>query len=78
MVVKTLRWKTRGFNRLADYIGKEGRDEDETFRVLHNLRPSKDLNGIARQYWAQDVFRKERANSVVVYHEIMSFAKGEE
>ena len=78
MVIKTLRWKTRGFNRLADYIGKEGRDEDETFRVLHNLRPSRNLTGLAGQFWAQDVYRKVRKNGVVVYHEIMSFKRGEE
>ena len=78
MVIKTLRWKKRGFNRLADYIAKEDRDEDETFRVLHNLRPSNNLNEIARQYFANDAYRKQRANGVTVYHEIMSFARGEE
>lgn len=41
MIVKTLRWKKRAFNRLVDYIGKEGRDEDETFRLLHKAVPGK-------------------------------------
>lgn len=78
MIVKTLRWKTQGFNRLIDYIGKEGREETETFRVLHNLRRSPDLTGIARQFWANDAYRKERKNGVVLYHEILSFKRGEE
>ena len=76
MIVKTLRWKTRGFNRLVEYIGKEERGEDETFRLLHNLRPSHDLTGIARQFWANDAFRKERVNGVVIYHEILAFETG--
>ena len=78
MVIKTLRWKSRGFNRLVDYIGKEGRDEDETFRLLHNLRPSRNLFGIARQFWAQDAFRKERVNGITIYHEILAFGVGED
>ena len=78
MIVKTLTWKTRGFDRLIDYIGKEARDEDETFRLLHNLRPSRNLGGIAGQFWAQDAFRKTRANGVILYHEILSFAPGQD
>ncbi len=78
MIVKSLTWKTRGFDRLVDYIGKERRDEDETFRLLHNLRPSRNLTGIAGQFWANDAYRKERVNGVVCYHEILSFLSGED
>ena len=78
MIVKTLRWKTRGFNRLVDYIGKEDRGDEESFRLLHNLRPSHNLTGIAGQFWANDAYRKERVNGVVCYHEILSFLSGED
>lgn len=78
MIVKKLSWKKRAFNRLVEYIGREDRDEEESFRLLHNLRPSQDLSGIARQFWANDAFRKERVNGVVCYHEILSFLSGED
>ena len=78
MIVKTLRWKTRGFNRLVEYIGKEARPDRESFRLLHNLRPSRNLTGIVRQLGEQDSFRIPRKNGVVMYHEILSFAEGQE
>ena len=78
MIVKTLRWKTRGFTRLVEYIGKEARPDRESFRLLHNLRPSRNLTGIVRQLGEQDSFRIPRKNGVVLYHEILSFAQGQE
>ena len=70
MIVKTIRWKTRSFNRLVDYIAKDS-EREGSFAVLHNLRPG-DLPGIAEQFRANDAYRKERANGVVLYHEILS------
>ena len=70
MVLKTIRWKTRSFNRLVDYISRDA-EHEESFAVLHNLRPG-DLPSIAEQFRANDAYRKERANGVVLYHEILS------
>ena len=70
MIVKTIRWHTRSFNRLVDYVAKDA-EREESFAVLHNLRPG-DLPSIAEQFRANDAYRKERANGVVLYHEILS------
>ena len=70
MVIKTIRWKTRSFNRLIDYISKDA-EREGSFAVLHNLRPG-DLPSIAEQFRANDSHRKIRANGVVLYHEILS------
>lgn len=70
MIVKTIRWKTCSFSRLVDYISRDA-EHDESFAVLHNLRPG-NLPSIAQQFRANDAYRKERANGVVLYHEILS------
>lgn len=73
MVIKTLRWKVAGFDRLADYIGKEAGRED-SFQILHNLRQTDSLREIADQFRDNDGYRRQRKNGVVLYHEILSFS----
>lgn len=78
MIIKTLRWKTGAYGRLVDYVGKEllayvGKEEDRSSMILHNLRPSDDLDHIAQQFAENDTYRKRRKNGVAMYHEILSF-----
>ena len=77
MVVKSLRWRTRGFFRLLDYIDKEERAEDETFRVMHNVRPCDTTKEIADQFFVNDAYRPNRATTTL-YHEILAFKNGED
>lgn len=78
MIVKTLRWKVGAFGRLVDYVGKSlvgyvGKEGDRSGMILHNLRPTSDLDHIARQFAENDTYRKRRKNGVAMYHEILSF-----
>ncbi len=76
MIVKMLRWRSRGFSRLVDYIGKES-EKSDSFKILHNLRSTDSLKDIADQFKEQDTYRKERKNGTVIFHEILSFHKSD-
>jgi len=78
VIVKTLRWKVGAFGRLVDYVGKNlvayvGKEGGHSEMLLHNLRPTRDLDDIARQFAENDTYRKRRKNGVAMYHEIISF-----
>lgn len=77
MVIKSLRWKSRQFNRLVRYIAKEdGRgDRGETWTMYYNLRYSDDLEVIAKQFRDNDAYRRERRNGITVYHDILTIHK---
>lgn len=78
MIVKTLRIKTKDFARLVHYIEDDkGRNQDNSpfdkdFRVFHNISKP-DINGAIAALKANDKYRKVRKNSVVLYHEVLSF-----
>lgn len=81
MIIKTLRCKKRDFRRLVQYVLctkklsahiDEIVDFERTFCVTQHLH-SAHIGGIIDEFKANDRYRKERKNGVVMYHEILSW-----
>lgn len=76
MILKTLRVKKQErFGQLVKYVlTHENELREDGFLLTHNIM-SDDIKGITQAFEANDAYRtNKRKNSVLMYHEIMSFA----
>lgn len=75
MIIKSHSHRRKRFRDLISYIMSDnGRYEmDKTFQILHNLR-STDKESIIKEFTENFQFKNKRKNSVVLYHEILSFS----
>ncbi len=72
MIIKSLRWKSAGFNRLVDYVAKHAENK-QAFRVFHNMLPHSDLCRVSDELRTNDEYRNVRRTPTVLYHEILAF-----
>lgn len=76
MILKTLRVKKRErFGQLVKYVLTHDNElREDGFLLTHNIM-SDDITGITKAFEDNDMYRtNKRKNSVLMYHEIMSFA----
>lgn len=77
MILKTLRIKNQsGFERLVRYVLTDDKEHlrEKGFMLTHNIL-SNDIEGITKEFVANDNFRiKKRKGLVLLYHEILSFS----
>jgi hypothetical protein len=75
MILKTLRVKKKAsFGRLVNYVMTHENKLRKGFLLTHNVMAD-DIAGITEEFHQNDDYRtNKRKNSVLMYHEIMSFA----
>lgn len=77
MIIKMLRCKQRSdIGRLVDYVLSDKEriaNINDTFFIAHNMY-ARDRSEFKKAFYDNDAFRKKRKNSVVIYHEVLSFS----
>jgi len=78
-IIKSTSRKDTNFKQLVSYVFKHDGKQEQSFTLFQNMNGVEEFDHkqIIERFKANDTFRKQRSNGIGMYHDIISFSKGD-